>query len=223
LTSSLSFAAQEKIKAVLLTHHHYDHIRDIPALAINMYLRNRSFQIYSMQSVFDALSKYFLNGDLYPNFLERPSDNPTVKFTLMQPYEVRLIEGYEVKSVPLNHSIPDTGYQVTSPDGFSIFYTGDTGPGLADLWQHVSPRLLFIEVTSSNRWEDFARKVGHLCPSLLKQELVLFRKVKGYLPEIIAVHINPANEEEIGPELAAVARDLSVSIQLAHEGMLVHR
>ncbi len=41
LTSSLSFAGQQKLKAVLLTHQHYDHIRDVPPLAMNFYLLSR--------------------------------------------------------------------------------------------------------------------------------------------------------------------------------------
>ena len=35
LTSSLSFPEQRKLKAALLTHQHYDHIRDIPTVAMN--------------------------------------------------------------------------------------------------------------------------------------------------------------------------------------------
>ncbi|GAH21991.1 unnamed protein product [marine sediment metagenome] len=50
LTSSLSFAAQQKIKAILLTHQHYDHIRDVPAIAMNFYLCGATINIYSTQS-----------------------------------------------------------------------------------------------------------------------------------------------------------------------------
>ena len=35
LTSSLSFPAQQNLKAILLTHQHYDHIKDIPTIAMN--------------------------------------------------------------------------------------------------------------------------------------------------------------------------------------------
>ncbi|UCH43884.1 MAG: MBL fold metallo-hydrolase [Dehalococcoidales bacterium] len=38
ITSSLSLADQQKIQAILLTHQHYDHIRDIPTVAMNLYL-----------------------------------------------------------------------------------------------------------------------------------------------------------------------------------------
>ncbi|GAH38128.1 unnamed protein product, partial [marine sediment metagenome] len=47
LTSSLSFPAQQKLKAILLTHQHYDHIRDVPAIAMNFYLAGATINIYS--------------------------------------------------------------------------------------------------------------------------------------------------------------------------------
>ena len=62
LTSSLSFSAQQKLKAILLTHRHYDHIRDIPAIAMNLFLRNASITVYSTQPVYDALTTHLLNG-----------------------------------------------------------------------------------------------------------------------------------------------------------------
>ena len=56
LTSNLSFEAQQKLKAVLLTHQHYDHVRDIPALGMNFYLEKATINVYATQPVYDALS-----------------------------------------------------------------------------------------------------------------------------------------------------------------------
>ncbi|UCD22371.1 MAG: MBL fold metallo-hydrolase, partial [Chloroflexota bacterium] len=39
LVSELTFSEQEKIKAILLSHAHYDHIRAVPAFAFNNYDR----------------------------------------------------------------------------------------------------------------------------------------------------------------------------------------
>lgn len=219
LTSSLSFPGQQKLKAVLLTHQHYDHIRDVPALAMNFYLSGATINICSTLSVYDALTTYLFNGKIYPNFLERPQENPTIRFTVMELYQTAQIEGYSILAVPVNHSVPAAGYQITSQDGKVVFYTGDTGPGLADCWRHISPQLLITEVTASNRFEEFGRESGHLTPSLLKQELVTFRELKGYLPQVVVVHMNPKLEEEIEAEIAVVARELNNSITLGYEGM----
>ncbi len=64
LTSTLSFQAQQKVKAILLTHPHYDHIRDIPAIAMNFFMRSTAVDIYSTQAVYDALAT-LLDGNLY--------------------------------------------------------------------------------------------------------------------------------------------------------------
>ena len=222
LTSSLSFPAQQKLKAILLTHQHYDHIRDVPAIAMNFYLCGTAINIYSTQPVYNALTTYLLDGKLYPKFLEQPQKNPTIKFTIMEPYQIERIEGYNVLAVKVNHAVPTVGYQITSPDGKVVFYTGDTGPGLADCWERVAPQLLITEVTATNKYEEFAKESGHLTPSLLKQELVSFREVKGYLPQVVVVHMNPDMEGEIETEIATVVKALNSSITLAYEGMQLH-
>ena len=99
-----------------------------------------------------------------------------------------------------------------------MFYTGDTGPGLARCWQKISPQLLIIETTAPNRYEDFGRKSHHLTPNLLKEELLSFRKLKGYLPQVMLIHMNPRQEKEIAAEVAAVSSELGHPIALAHEG-----
>jgi ribonuclease BN (tRNA processing enzyme) len=164
-----------------------------------------------------------LNEALYPNFLERPQGNPTLKFTAIAPGRVEQIEGYSILATEVMHSVPAVGYQITARDGKIVFYTGDTGPGLANAcWEQVSPQLLITEVTVPDSDEDFARRVGHLTPSLLKQELIGFRELKGYLPEIALVHMNPGLEKEIAAEVAGVAKALDCSINLAYEGMELH-
>jgi ribonuclease BN (tRNA processing enzyme) len=219
LASSLSFEAQRRLKAILLTHQHYDHVKDIPAIAMNLYLQNTTINIYSNQAVCDALSSHLLDGELYPKFLEQPPGEPTVKFTVIEPLKIQQIAGYSVLAVQVNHPVATIGYQVASPDGSTIFYTGDTGPALTDCWQHISPQLLIIEVTAPNRFEEFSRQSGHLTPSLLERELVSFRELKGYMPRVIAVHINPQLEDEIAGEIAAVSRELGSPITLGYEGM----
>ena len=221
LTSSLSLAAQQKLKALLLTHHHYDHIRDIPALAMNLFLDGGTINIYSTAPVFEAVSSCLLDGKLYPKFMEMPPSKPTVSFSIIEPHQVVPIDGYEVMAIPVEHPAPTVGYQITSPDGKSLFYTGDTGPGLSECWRHVSPQLLITEVTAPNKYEDFAHESGHLTPSLLDTELAKFQEIKGYLPQIVLVHMNPRLEKEIAAEISAVAASLGSQITLAYEGMQI--
>ncbi len=218
LTSRLSFRRQTQLKAVFLTHEHYDHIRDVGALAMNLYLRKRSIDIYSTQPVLNTLKTNILNGQTYPNFFERPPEKPTIRFTVVTPHQTVQIDDYVVEAIPMSHSVPSVGYRISGPGGATVFYTGDTGPGLYESWRHVSPNLLVIEVTASNRFNEFASTARHLTPDLLKQELVTFRQLKGYLPDVAVVHMSPSIESEIAGQLETVAEELDANIFRAREG-----
>jgi len=46
--------------------------------------------------------------------------------------------------------------------------------------------------------------------------------IKGYLPQVIAVHMDATLEQEIENEIATVAETLNTTISVAYEGMKVH-
>ena len=48
LVSGLTFSEQLAIEALLITHHHYDHIKDIPMLGMNFYVKKTNINIYSL-------------------------------------------------------------------------------------------------------------------------------------------------------------------------------
>jgi ribonuclease BN (tRNA processing enzyme) len=218
LSSGLSLEAQRRLKAVLLTHQHYDHIRDLPLLAMNLFLGGGSITVHSIPPVFEVLAKNLMDEVIYPAFHQRPPEKPTINFSPVEPHKSKTILDYEVLPVPVKHGVPTVGYQL-SAEGRSFFYTSDTGPGLAECWQYVSPQLLITEVSGSNKYSDWAAAGGHLTPSLLERELAEFKKLKGYLPPVIIVHMNPPLEKEIAAELAVVSQALDTPITLAREGM----
>jgi ribonuclease BN (tRNA processing enzyme) len=219
LTSGLSIQEQQQVEAVLLTHQHYDHIRDIPGIALNLFQHNNSINIYATQVVRDVIETHLLNGAVFPKFQEIPDGHPTLNFNLVSPLTPQRVDGHSVLAVPVNHSEPTVGYQISDEQGKTFFYTADTGPGLAECWRHVAPQLLIIEVTLPNSYEEFAIKTGHLTPVLLERELMSFRESKGYLPQVMAVHMDASLEPRIRQELALVSDRLHIAIAIAFEGM----
>ena len=222
LTSSLTLSEQLAIEALLVTHHHYDHIKDIIMMGMTFYVNNSKINIYSTPSVYDALNYLFeYPGKFYTNFLTRPVENPTIHFTMIEPLRPFSIKGYKILAVPVKHSVPSVGYQITSPEGKHLFYTGDTGSGLDGVWQYISPDLLIIEVTGADGFLKTAKEARHLTPALLKKELTSFRKIKGYIPKVITIHMFPqdAEKELITEELAGISAELNVTITPGYEGM----
>jgi ribonuclease BN (tRNA processing enzyme) len=128
------------------------------------------------------------------------------------------IEGYEVMAVPVRHNLDGVGFEITSGDGKTLFYTGDTGPGLSSIWGNISPQLIIADVTWPNSLANAAKDAGHLCPEMLKEELIEFRRVNGYLPKVAVLHMSPQYEPEIEREIGEVAKLLGTSIDIAHEG-----
>ena len=225
LTSSLTLAEQLAIKALLVTHHHYDHIKDIPMMGMTFYINNSKINIYSIPSVYNALEYLFkYPAKFYTNFLEHPQENPTIKFTAIEPLKPFSINKYQIMAVPMKHSVPSVGYQISSPEtGKSFFYSGDTGNGLDDIWGHLSPDLLIIEVTAADMFANHAKDVRHLTPALLKEELISFYKIKGYLPKIVTVHMFPQNpeKEQIDAALKRVSAELNTPIIPGYEDLQI--
>ena len=88
LTSALSLPEQKKIETVLLTHHHFDHTRDLITLAANAgYYWRKQLVVYAPRYTLDVVTGGLLNGKLYTNFLEYPSEEePTLILEAIEPY-----------------------------------------------------------------------------------------------------------------------------------------
>lgn len=220
LTSALSFEEQERIGAILLTHYHFDHIKDMATFGLAT-AHIKTTPVLALAVVLEALRTHIMNGEIYPKFAEWPVGSPSFAMQEVHPLEVRQLLGYEILAVPVSHSVPAVGYQVSDKKGKKLFYTGDTGAGLSASWPYVSPDLLITELSGSNGLKARMTEAGHLYPELLKQELGTFRQMKGYLPGIVVTHLIPRAENEVRAEIAAVAVELGVTITVASEGMVL--
>lgn len=218
LASELTFAEQERVRDVLLSHGHYDHIRAIPAFVFNNH--RRLTRVFGTQPTLEILASHLVDGLIYPNFTEKNSflEKPALKLSRLEVFKTQDINGYQVTAVPVNHPIETVGFAITSPDDKKLLYITDTGPGLDRIWEHVSPDILAIDTTYPDRMEKVAWDAGHLCPGLLMKELVSFRRVRGYLPRVILIHMNPRLEGEIRDDVKKVSGELGIPIEMAKEG-----
>jgi len=221
LTSALSIEEQLGLEAVLLTHGHYDHIRDIPTLGMNLFLNKCQTVLYGHPSVKEILATRWLDGIVYTAFFQRPADKPVFRFETIDNGQVLKIHGFKVTAVAVPHPLPAIGYSLTSPEGKTLFFSGDTGPDIARSLARVAPDVLVIEVTAPNRLQESVRPSGHLTPDLLRQELTEFRNVSGYVPTVYCVHMNASLEKEISVELTALSRD-GLDVRLASEGLEIN-
>jgi ribonuclease BN (tRNA processing enzyme) len=227
LSDGLTIAEQLSIKGILLSHIHYDHTRDIPNISmtfsseISLFKHKVQLNIFTSEAVKEAILKHYMNGVIYGNFTERPAESPAVKINVIQPGKRADVAGYSVLPLTVDHrGVPTTAFEITDATGTTIFFTADTGPGLAEIWRQIGkPKLIISELTLDNSRADVAPRQGHLTPELLKKELISFREIKGYIPRVVLVHMNPELESNIRAETAQVAKELGASIEAGYEGL----
>ena len=98
ITSALSLPEQKKIEAVLLTHYHFDHTRDLVTIAANAgYYWRKQLKVCGPRHTLDIVTDCLLGGKMYTNFFEYPDkEKPTVILEAVAPYSRKTIAGYDV-------------------------------------------------------------------------------------------------------------------------------
>jgi 3',5'-cyclic-nucleotide phosphodiesterase len=222
ITSTLSLDEQERIRSVLVSHPHMDHVRDLATLADNRCQQGGStLDIVGVPATIDALRRHFFNDIIWPDFTRIDAkDGPTVRFVEAQPNQVTDVDGYQVTPVMVNHTV-DTSAFIIRQNDVSIVYGGDTGP-TDELWTRVNAlddlHLLMMEVSFPNDEADLAHNSRHLTPETLEAELGKLEH-SDELP-ILLYHIKPTFEARVLRDLAQVrGRNLQV-LQLEDEFLL---
>ena len=215
LTRSLTFDQQSELRAVILSHRHFDHTRDVRPLGLYRWTAGGpTTDVYGIEDTIDYVRSYLL-GPHSPDFTQVPSpERPVYRFHVVEFYKAFQVLDYSAVAVPVPHPVPAAGFQITG-GGTELFYTGDTGVGVSAAWQRVKPDVLLIEVTFGNEEEELAHKVGHLTPALLERALADFEAERGYLPRVIVSHMNPPWEEAVRAELAELSGRIDAEIQVA--------
>ena len=222
LASELTFTEQEKIKSILLSHGHYDHIKEIPAFAFNN--SSHTTKIYATQRTLNILTSRLIDGIIYPKFNKKTSflKKPSLEFHPLEPSIMRNIDGFKVLPMPVNHPLDSIGFEITDEKGTKIFYTGDTTFGLSRIWEKITPDILIMEVTFPNKLRKIASDSSHCVPETLKKELIDFQQINGYFPTVLIVHLMPQFEKEIQKEVADISKQLKISIKIPKEGDTFH-
>lgn len=213
LTSGLELSSQFKLEAVLVSHAHLDHVRDLATIADNRAQHGcPPLQVVGTRPTLDILRKHFFNDLLWPDFTAIPSKKePTIVYKVLRP-EVRAeIAGFGVKAIAVSHTI-DTSAFVVDKNGVAIAYSGDTGP-TERLWEVLNEqrdlRALLMEVSFPNESQRLATLSGHHTPQTLIKDLEKYVR-PNELPTLL-YHIKPAFQAEVEKQCAKLKGvDLSV-------------
>ena len=223
LISSLSLVEQGEIRALLITHQHFDHARDIPTLGLTTMGSPEPIHVYGLPVTLESVHDHLLDGLIYPDLTKELNDTPPrFRTHSVEPDVAFETLGYTVKPVAGSHTVPAVGYIVKSSSGRCVAYTGDTDGDLLPILQdEFAPEVVFVDVTYPNRLQWRAEVSGHLTPSLLKSRLGAALNAGVRLPKIVPVHLSLHERDEIHEELSAVAKGLGVDLTPGYEDMML--
>jgi ribonuclease BN (tRNA processing enzyme) len=213
LTSGMELSAQCALEAVLVSHPHLDHIRDLATIADNRSQNGVApLIIASTKHTIGALKKHFFNDLLWPDFSRIPTARrPAIRYLELTPEKPAIIAGYEVKAIRVNHTVECCAFTIRRGNR-ALAYSGDTGP-TDRLWQVLSAteglKALLMEVSFPNDEGRLARVSGHHTPNTMARDL---RKLPGAkeLPTLL-YHIKPSFQAKVERECARL-RGLNLTV-----------
>ena len=195
---------QERVRHVLLTHEHVDHIASLPILLENVYQPGSDcVELLACSDVLDFVHRDVFNGRVWPDFFALSNDvDRFVTATPIRVLEPLVRAGLTITPLPVSHGVDAIGVLVD--DGTTaVAFPSDSGP--TDVfWRHAGacPRLaaVFMECSFPDSLRELAAVTGHHCPSTFAIEIrKLDRDVRW-----IVVHRKPRYAAEIARELAAL-------------------
>jgi len=204
LASALTLEEQQRVKHILLSHLHLDHIKGIPPLVDNLLgMVDHQVVVASLPSVVDGIKKHVFNDMVFPNFfdLQGPRHSILRAQELDAGKEVSVSAGVSVTPIPVNHTVETVGF-VIRDDSAAWIYSGDTHH-TEEIWKVAAqtPNLkgVFIEVSFPDSMMDIAIQSKHLTPTLLAKE---YRKIgKPDLP-LFVYHMKPTVRDQIIQEIS---------------------
>lgn len=221
LTRSLTLEELQGLRHVFLTHRHYDHIRDLPALAYATPLGG-TLHVYGLQDTLDALSAHLMNNVIYSAYQDRTGEDgsPRARFHPLEPDKPVTLGDFVVTPRAATHTAPALGFLVSSNER-SLYYTGDTAPGFSAHLAASAPDILISEVTYSNAGAEDASRNGHMTPALLRGEVARLVAESGWTPRVIVVHRNPAHDRQIVHEIDVLRSETGWDITLGAVDMIL--
>ena len=205
---------QWRIRDILVSHPHLDHIRGIPLLADNIIVKGLAnrVNVVSTGEIIAPIRTHLLNGVIWPDFTRIPSAAaPVLSCREIVPEKEFIIGDFRVSAFCVNHTVPAVGFRITK-GATTLVYTGDTGP-TDRIWEMAGDiSALLVEVSFPNDMEETALLTQHLTPILLERELAKLGKLP---PRILVTHLKPQYYDRIKAELGLLQIP---DIEVLHDG-----
>lgn len=193
---------KQKIRNVILTHAHLDHVAGLPLFIDDLFsILEEPILVHATQEVIDVLENHIFNWTIYPRFRELTNQNGEVMaYVPFQKETEFTIAHLKVKAIEVNHKVPSVGF-VFSDNKSKLAMSGDTAE-MDRFWEIVNSeeklKALLIECAFPNDLKELAQTSHHLTPKVLEREIAKFKHTKC---PIYVINLKPMFREKIIKEL----------------------
>jgi ribonuclease BN (tRNA processing enzyme) len=195
---------QARVRYVLLSHTHMDHLASLPIFVENAYEGKADcVTVYASADVIDCCQRDLFNNRVWPDFIAlSQGERPFLKMVQFEPGQTVNLAGVKITAVALNHVVPTVGY-ILSEGKSTVAFVSDTGP-TDEVWQRLNAlgdvKGIFLEATFPNNMAWLADISKHLTPALFGAELrKLTRPVR-----TVVVHMKARYQSQVMAEIRAL-------------------
>ena len=191
---------QARIKHVLLSHSHIDHLASLPVFLDNAYNKTSVVTVHGSEWVLNCLQKDLFNDRIWTDFIRLSKEGENLlKTAVLASLVPATFDGLTITPVPVDHLVPTFGFLVEDATT-AIAISSDTGP-TEEIWSqanaHPNLKAVFLEVAFPNAMADLAAKAKHHTPQSFGKEMSKLR-----LPvPVFAYHIKARFHDQIVKEL----------------------
>jgi len=201
LTSTLDLEEQYRIRNVLVSHSHMDHITSLPFLADNVFGEtDETLKIWASDHVIQCLKKHIFNDVIWPDFSSiHYEGRPCISFHSLEAFHSYTIAGLQITPIPVNHLVPTFAFYVEDAKSGFLF-TSDTTT-TDRVWSEMNGKeklkAIIVDCSFPNSLNDLALKSGHMTPELLAADLKKLNRDC----RILVYHAKPSFESQLKQEL----------------------
>lgn len=199
----LSLEELLRVKDVVLTHSHLDHVVMLCFLVDVHVIKGSAVRVHCLPETAEAIRGGLLNNRVWPD-MEKilVGGVPVVSFNLLTPFESFEVGGRRLTPLPVNHGVPALGYCLHGAEENFVFCS-DMIDAPAQFWAYVRRlenfRRMTMEISFPSGMSELARLSHHLTPAMMVE--LLAEKA----PEQVEVLYNHAKSdfvEQIRREVA---------------------
>lgn len=206
---------QARIRHVVLSHTHMDHLASLPIFVENAYEgKAECVTVHGSSSVLECCQEHLFNEKVWPDFIALSrGEKPFLRLSPIEPGQTVELDGLRITSVALDHVVPTAGFLVGDAESTAAFIS-DTGP-TDEIWKLVNEtanvKAVFVEATFPDELKWLADVSKHLTPASLAREAAkLTRPIR-----LVIVHIKARYKEQVISELLQLGL---AGLEIGHPG-----